>query len=81
MLLKRRCGQCDEDRWQQRAIRHSPENVVTQELKEATNALPDDGGAEVTHVHLLGDVWRGEVHHHLDTHTDENKPLKKNLYH
>lgn len=45
-----------------------PENVVTQELKEATDALADDGGAQVTHVHLFGDVRRGEVHHHLQTH-------------
>lgn len=45
-----------------------PENVMAQELKEATDALADDGGAQVTHVHLFGDVWGGEVHHHLQKH-------------
>ena len=25
----------------------------------------DDGGSQMTHVHFLGDVWRREVHQHL----------------
>lgn len=45
-----------------------PEDVMTQELKEATDALADNGGPQVTHMHLFGNVWRGEVHHHLQTH-------------
>lgn len=45
---------------------HPPENVVTQELEESAHAVPDDGGAQVAHVHLLGDVGRGEIHHHLE---------------
>ena len=40
---------------------------MTQELKEPAHAVPDDGGAQVTHVHLFGDVGRGEIHHHLNT--------------
>lgn len=43
---------------------------MTQELEEAAHAFPDDGGAQVTHVHLLGDVGGGEIHHHLNaTHS------------
>lgn len=55
-------GGASEQLWTDR-----PENIVAQELKEATDALADDGGAQVTHMHLLGNVWRGEVHHHLQT--------------
>lgn len=42
-----------------------PENVVAQKLKQPTHAFADDGGAQVTHVHLFGNVGRGEIHHHL----------------
>lgn len=39
---------------------------MTQELEEPAHAVPDDGGAQVTHVHLFGDVGGGEIHHHLN---------------
>lgn len=42
-----------------------PENVVAQKLKESAHAVPDDGGAQVAHVHLFGNVGGGEIHHHL----------------
>ena len=31
-------------------------------LQQAADALADDGGPQVSHVHLLGDVGGGEVH-------------------
>ena len=34
-----------------------PENIVTKKLQQSTDSVSDDGGPEVTHVHLLGDVW------------------------
>lgn len=48
---------------------------MTQELEESAHAVPDDGGAQVTHVHLFGDVGRGEIHHHLNA-TDSDARLK-----
>lgn len=42
-----------------------PEDVIAQELEQPTHAVAYDGGAQVTHVHLFGDVGGGEVHHHL----------------
>lgn len=52
-----------------------PEDVVAQELKESAHAVPDDGGAQVTHVHLFGNVGGGEIHHHL-SHTDNAARFK-----
>lgn len=43
-------------------------------LKETAHAVPYDGGAQVTHVHLLCDVWRGEVDDYL------KKKQKKTTY-
>ena len=39
------------------------ENIVSKKLEKTTNTVPDDGGPEVTNMHLLGDVRRGEIHH------------------
>ncbi len=38
------------------------ECVYATELQAARQGVPYDGGAQVPHVHLLGHVWRGEVH-------------------
>ena len=40
-----------------------PEHIVSSKLKQPADRLPEDGGAEVTHVHLLGNVGGGEVDH------------------
>lgn len=37
------------------------ENIMSLELKDAANTVSLDSGAQVTHMHVLGDVWRGEV--------------------
>ena len=37
---------------------------VAPQLEHARQCVSDDGGAEVPHVHLLGDVGRGVVHDH-----------------
>ena len=39
----------------------SPEHIVTNKLQEAADCLSDDGGAQVTNVHLLGNIGGGEV--------------------
>ena len=39
------------------------EDVVADELEQAADAVADDCRAQVADVHLLGDVWRGEVDH------------------
>ena len=46
---------------------HGPHHLVAQELKQAAHAVTDDGGTQVTHVHLFSDVGRGEIHDNLNT--------------
>ena len=41
-----------------------PQYVVPLELEQVRQRVPDDGAAEVPHVHLLGDVGTRVVHHH-----------------
>ena len=38
---------------------------VAKELQDASNGITDDGGTQVAHVHLLRDVGRRVVDHHL----------------
>lgn len=38
--------------------------LVATELEDAADRVSDDGTSEVSHVHLLGDVWAGKVHQH-----------------
>lgn len=38
------------------------EGVYAAELQAARQGVPNDGGAQVPHVHLLGHIWRGEIH-------------------
>mmetsp|Transcript_49063 Transcript_49063/g.71666 ORF Transcript_49063/g.71666 Transcript_49063/m.71666 type:complete len:285 (+) Transcript_49063:917-1771(+) len=40
-----------------------PQHLVAAELQHPGQGVPDDGGAQVAHVHLLGDVRAAEVHH------------------
>ena len=40
------------------------QGLVAEVLHEARDAVTNDGGAEVPHVHLLGDVGRREVDGH-----------------
>ena len=37
---------------------------MADELEQAGNGFADNGGPEMPHVHLLGDVGRREVDHH-----------------
>lgn len=37
---------------------------MSEELQQSADGLSNDGGAEVTNVHLLGNVRRGEIHNH-----------------
>ena len=30
-------------------------------FKRSADCVPNDGGAQMTHVHLFGDIWGGEV--------------------
>ena len=39
------------------------QHVHAAELQHVGQRVADDGGAQVAHVHLLGHVGRGEVHH------------------
>ena len=39
---------------------------VAAELKHAADGVPDDGTSKVSHMHLLGDIRAGEIHHHSD---------------
>ena len=38
-------------------------HLVPTKLEHAADGFANDGGAQVPHVHLLGDVGRGKVHH------------------
>ena len=40
------------------------QHVLAAELKQTADALTDDGGTQVTHVHLLGDVRGAKVDQH-----------------
>ena len=40
------------------------EGVYATELQAARQGVPYDGRAQVPHMHLLGHIWRGEIHHH-----------------
>ena len=40
------------------------QHVVPTERQQPGNAVPNDGGAQVPHMHLLGDVGAGKIHHH-----------------
>ncbi len=40
------------------------DHLVAEELQHPRHGIADDGGAQVTDVHLLGQVRRGQVHHH-----------------
>lgn len=70
-----RSGGSEADQKPRRLMVDPPEDVVAQELKESAHAVPDDGGAQVTHVHLFGNVGGGEIHHHL-SHTDNAARFK-----
>ena len=35
---------------------------MSEELQQSADGLSDDGGTEVTDMHLLGDIRRGEIH-------------------
>ena len=39
-------------------------NVMSREFEHVRQRVPDDGAAQVSHVHLLGDVGAGKIHNH-----------------
>lgn len=41
------------------------DELVAHELERARQRVADDGGTQVAHVHLLGDVRRRVIDHHL----------------
>ena len=40
-----------------------PEHVMAPQLEDAREGIADDGGAQVAHMHLLGNIWRRIVDH------------------
>ena len=41
----------------------SPDHVVVHVLQHSADRLSDNGASEMTHMHLFGNIWRGEVNH------------------
>ena len=44
-----------------------PHDVMAAELQHTTQSVADDGGTQVTYMHFLGDVGRGEIYQNLFT--------------
>ena len=54
---------------------------MSRKLQQATEGLSNDGGAQVAHVHLLGNVRRGEIHNdsQLPVHWRRSYTVHKEL--